>query len=110
MYDHRAVASGFHLVRGKPGADDVHETRSGIASVLPPGLVGAVALGDVQPDRLFPEEAVLVASAVESRRLEFARGRSCARRAMAQFDVSPEPILADTKRAPLWPRGVTGSI
>lgn len=103
MREDRGVESCFHLVHG-------NEMVKGIASVLPPGVVAAVALGDVEPDPLFPEEAAMVASAMEARRLEFARGRSCARRAMKQFDAVPEPILADAKRAPLWPPGLTGSI
>lgn len=103
MRERRGVESCFQVVRGS-------ETRNGIASVLPPGLVASVAFGDVEPDRLFPEEVALIGSAVEARKLEFARGRSCARRAIAQFDVVPQPILADAKRAPLWPSGLTGSI
>lgn len=103
MHDRRKPGSSFQLVHG-------NEADRGIGCVLPSGLVAAVALGNVEPDPLFPEEAAMVASAVEARRLEFARGRSCARRAIAQLDIVSGPMLADGNRAPLWPQGLKGSI
>lgn len=81
-----------------------------MAALLPAWTLVVEARGDVGPDPLFPEEAAQVAKAVERRRLEFARGRSCARRAMASLAVSPVSILADVNRAPMWPAGVIGSI
>ena len=52
---------------------------------------------------LFPSEERLVASAVPSRRAEFAAGRACARAAMRALGVAEMAILADERRAPLWP-------
>ncbi|MPV87874.1 4'-phosphopantetheinyl transferase superfamily protein [Georgenia ruanii] len=63
-----------------------------------------------------PEEAALVAAATPERRREFAAARSCARRALAQLGVAPQPILLDrdvpawAARAPRWPEGVVGSM
>jgi 4'-phosphopantetheinyl transferase EntD len=59
---------------------------------------------------LFPEELLLVASAVERRRLEFTRGRQCARAALRRLGLADGPLLAGTQREPLWPTGVVGSI
>jgi 4'-phosphopantetheinyl transferase EntD len=66
---------------------------------------------------LFPEEAVVVANAIEKRRQEFATVRVCARAALAALGVSPEPILpwgnaapAWARRAPRWPVGIVGSM
>lgn len=59
---------------------------------------------------LFPEELEFVAHAVEKRRLEFARGRQCARAALRRLGL-PQPALpVGSNREPLWPRGVVGSI
>lgn len=57
-----------------------------------------------------PGEADLVRNAVASRQREFALGRSCARRALAQLGVGPVAIGAGADRAPLWPKGFVGSI
>ena len=59
---------------------------------------------------LFPEELPLVASAVEKRRLEFARGRQCARAALRRLGLEARPLLTGTQREPLWPTGIVGSI
>jgi len=78
--------------------------------LLPPDF--AVEWGDPrQPSPpLFPEEQALVASAVEKRRLEFARGRHCARAALRRLGVADAPLLTGAQREPLWPAGVVGSI
>jgi len=59
---------------------------------------------------LFPEELPLVASAVAKRRLEFGRGRQCARAALRRLGLSDVPLLSGEQREPLWPAGVVGSI
>jgi len=59
---------------------------------------------------LFPEEAAFVANAVDKRRLEFATGRNCARRALAKLGGPRCPILAAPDRSPIWPAGFAGSI
>jgi 4'-phosphopantetheinyl transferase EntD len=79
-------------------------------ALFPPGVAVAV-LGerDATP-RLLDAEVELVARAVERRRDEFARGRACARSALAQLGVAPSAILVDPSRAPMWPAGIVGSI
>lgn len=72
----------------------------------------AVEWGDPREPSLplFPEELELVASAVEKRRLEFGRGRQCARAALRRLGFADAPLLSGDQREPLWPAGVVGSI
>jgi 4'-phosphopantetheinyl transferase EntD len=62
------------------------------------------------PPPLFPGELEAVARAVVGRRDEFARGRACARAAIARLGLPAYPILVNENRAPIWPDGVVGSI
>jgi 4'-phosphopantetheinyl transferase EntD len=72
----------------------------------------AVEWGDPREPSLplFPEERPLVASAVDKRRLEFGRGRQCARAALRRLGLPDGPLLSGSQREPLWPAGVVGSI
>ncbi len=72
----------------------------------------AVEWGDPREPSLplFPEELSFVASAVDKRRLEFSRGRQCARAALRRLGLSDGPLLSGSQREPLWPAGVVGSI
>ncbi len=94
---------GYQLVWGG-------EPSHGIGLLLPRGVVAVEAVGRVIPDPLFPDESAVVAAAVEARKLEFAVGRSCARRALAELHQRPGPIPAAKDRAPIWPAGIVGSI
>lgn len=77
-------------------------------------VVEAFATDPAAP--LLAEEAALVATAAPARRRAFAVARSCARRALHQLGVAPEPVLLDPDapawayRAPRWPEGVVGSM
>lgn len=81
-----------------------------IAGLLPPGVVTVEAGEEDWTAPLLPEEEPLVARAVEKRRREFAAGRSCARRALAQLGWPRYPLVAGARREPLWPPGVVGAI
>ena len=59
---------------------------------------------------LYPEEAACIAAAVPARRREFAQGRLCARRALADLGIRHFPLLPGKDRAPVWPPGVVGSL
>jgi 4'-phosphopantetheinyl transferase EntD len=59
---------------------------------------------------LFPEERTYVAGAVAKRRVEFAAGRLCARRALAAMGEPPAPLVARNDGSPRWPAGIVGSI
>jgi 4'-phosphopantetheinyl transferase EntD len=84
--------------------------EAAVQAVLPPGLAVAWADPSVMHDLHYPEEAAIIAKAVERRRREFSAGRAAARRAMARLGHAPAPIRADTHRAPIWPAGIVGSI
>ncbi len=55
-------------------------------------------------------EAVAVAKAVAKRRLEFANGRDCARRALQRLGLAGAVIPVGSDRAPQWPTGYVGTI
>ncbi len=80
-----------------------------IEQLLPAEARAAEADGAGGED-LHPDEAALVARAVEKRRGEFAGGRACARRALRALGVEPGPILSGARGEPLWPAGVVGAI
>ncbi len=82
-----------------------------IEQILPDDVATAWAFGQPRPpEKIYPEERALVACAVEKRRREFAAGRACAHRAMAQLGVEPTPVLVGPNREPLWPDSLVGSI
>jgi enterobactin synthetase component D / holo-[acyl-carrier protein] synthase len=81
-----------------------------IGKILPAGVECAEAFADPPGVVLFPEEEVIVARAVESRRREFATARHCAHQALARLGVTPEPITRGERGAPRWPAGIAGSI
>ena len=55
------------------------------------------------------EELALVDKAVPHRRVEFAWGRICARRALRDCGIAPGLLLAEN-RCPTWPKGASASI
>lgn len=61
------------------------------------------------PDVL-PQEAGALAAMVPARRREFSAGRTLAREAMQALGLPPLPVPMGDDRAPLWPRGLTGSL
>jgi 4'-phosphopantetheinyl transferase EntD len=80
------------------------------AALFPEGVVAAELRGLGEPSRLKPEEARSVERAVPKRIHEFAAGRQCARRALAELGRVDVSIPVAHDRQPLWPPGVVGSI
>jgi 4'-phosphopantetheinyl transferase EntD len=66
--------------------------------------------GAAGPALLYPAEARYVAKAVLKRSEEFAAGRLCARRLLAEFGIHDFPIEVAGDRQPLWPEPLVGSI
>ncbi len=64
----------------------------------------------IGPESLLEEEARYVRRAVHKRVGEFAAGRACARRALAELAITSFPLRVGADREPLWPNGITGSI
>lgn len=59
---------------------------------------------------VMPEEAALVARAIDKRRREFATGRALARAALGRLGSSAVAIPSAPDRSPIWPDGIAGSI
>lgn len=81
-----------------------------IEEILPVGVIAVEARDDATEGSLFPEEELVVGSAVEKRRCEFTTARMCARAALNELGFPAAPILAGERGEPLWPDGVVGSI
>ena len=81
-----------------------------LSTILPSGVHCSEMDDTAEPDALYPEEYQSIATAVLKRRMEFARGRTCARRAMFSMGEQAAPLLRLPSRAPAWPQGVIGSL
>jgi 4'-phosphopantetheinyl transferase EntD len=66
--------------------------------------------GEGDPKLLMPAEASYLGRSVAKRAREFAAGRLCARRAMAEFGVQDFALEVGAARQPLWPSSLVGSI
>ncbi|MEZ4403239.1 MAG: 4'-phosphopantetheinyl transferase superfamily protein [Kofleriaceae bacterium] len=85
-------------------------TTGRLLAGLQPQLCVAEAWGAPRPSPLWPAEAAAIAGAAPGRVAEFARGRDCARAALAALGLAPGAIGRASSRAPVWPAGVVGSI
>jgi 4'-phosphopantetheinyl transferase EntD len=83
---------------------------SDLGILFPPGAVAAVLRGQGDALLLLPAEAMHVQRAVPTRVQEFAAGRLCARRALAEFGFVDFPIKVAEDRQPMWPDRMVGSI
>ncbi|EST32569.1 4'-phosphopantetheinyl transferase family protein [Streptomyces niveus] len=81
-----------------------------IERIVPAGTETAEAYGDLPEATLFPEEELIVKSAVAKRRGEFTTARHCARQALTRLGAPAGAILTGERGAPQWPEGVVGSI
>lgn len=59
---------------------------------------------------LLPEEAAHLGRSVAKRAQEFAAGRVCARRALAELGITDFALRSAADRRPIWPDGIVGSI
>ena len=80
------------------------------AMLLDPRIAVAEAPLRGEPPDLPADEAISIAHSVPRRRLEFATGRDCARRAMAALRHAKASIPRVQDRAPIWPDDLVGSI
>jgi 4'-phosphopantetheinyl transferase EntD len=78
--------------------------------IVPKGFVLVEQHASGDPKSIYPEELALVSNAIEKRQIEFASGRSCAKKALSILGISDFPLLATPNRAPIWPTGIVGSI
>ena len=82
----------------------------GFALLFPPGVIAAELREPGRVELLLPEEAAGLGRAVQERRQEFAAGRLCARRALAELKIVDFAVIAQPDRQPRWPATVVGSI
>ena len=78
--------------------------------LLPEYVASAIFEGDDAQAEWRAQETLGLERAVESRRLEFATARACARRALRALGLPASTIPRGAHREPLWPQGVIGSI
>jgi 4'-phosphopantetheinyl transferase EntD len=78
--------------------------------LFPDGVVASELRRSGDVLLLMPAEAACVERAAPKRRQEFAGGRLCARRVLAEFGVTNFALEVGADRLPLWPDGVVGSI
>ena len=82
-----------------------------VRGLFPDGAIAAELREPGDPALLLPAEAACLASgAVEKRRREFAAGRLCARRAIAELGIQDFALRVAQDRQPLWPDSLVGSI
>lgn len=81
-----------------------------LARILVPELFGAEMLDAGQPLFLSSQEEALVEKAAPKRQREFALGRACAHAALERLGYEPAVIGRSASGAPLWPKGIVGSI
>ncbi|MFJ9370484.1 4'-phosphopantetheinyl transferase Npt [Nocardia sp. NPDC101769] len=81
-----------------------------IETIFPAGI--ATAELHECPDDLkpHPAEEHLITRSVDKRRREFIGARHCARQALQQLGEPPVAIGKGERGAPVWPRGIVGSL
>jgi len=72
--------------------------------------LGVETIGRFEDHPLFPEEIQSLGRVVNRRRIEFATGRYCAKKAISWLGVTPSAIVIGDGREPVWPSGIVGSI
>jgi enterobactin synthetase component D / holo-[acyl-carrier protein] synthase len=92
-------------------SEEEHPAAASIQALFPAGAI-CISLRpeSARADALPPDEERAVRHAVLARRREFARGRTCARRALARWGLGAASLPVGPDRRPLWPAGFVGSI
>lgn len=86
------------------------ELRQLFPALFPATVRGAELSEPALAEPLFAEEEVTIARAVDKRRVEFALGRTAARRALGELGVPPVALPQRKDRAVEWPAEAWGSI
>jgi 4'-phosphopantetheinyl transferase EntD len=81
-----------------------------LSRLYPPGVVAADLRGPGDPTLLLPAETKYLGRAVPKRVREFAAGRLCGRRALAEFGIVDFAVEVADDRQPIWPASMVGSI
>jgi 4'-phosphopantetheinyl transferase EntD len=81
-----------------------------LRNLFPPGVAVAELREPGDARLLYPAEAENLGGSVPKRVGEFAAGRLCARRALAEFGIGNFALRIGDSRQPLWPEHMIGSI
>jgi enterobactin synthetase component D / holo-[acyl-carrier protein] synthase len=81
-----------------------------LGNLFPAGAVVAELRQPGDARLLYPAEAESLGRSVPKRVGEFAAGRLCARRALAEFGIGNFVLRVGERREPLWPEHMIGSI
>jgi 4'-phosphopantetheinyl transferase EntD len=101
----------WHSVKVTQSIENPAVLSSSVGGLFPPGVPAAEMRAPGNPALLYPQESAhLGTRAVPKRVQEFAAGRLCARKALAELGVRNFPVEVASDRQPVWPPGVVGSI
>jgi len=81
-----------------------------LSELFAPGVLAAELREPGDPAALLPEERQYHRGAVPKRVQEFAAGRACAHRLLAEFGLVDFPVKVTEDRQPVWPDALVGSI
>lgn len=81
-----------------------------IETILPADVASAELLDYPEDLKPHPAEEHLIAKSVEKRRRDFIGARHCARQALARLGEPAVAIGKGERGAPVWPRGIVGSL
>jgi 4'-phosphopantetheinyl transferase EntD len=84
--------------------------RAEVRALFPACVEGEELTSPESAEPLHPDEAAHIAHAVDKRRLEFALGRTCARRALSRLGVTAPVLASNSDRSVAWPVAAWGSI
>jgi 4'-phosphopantetheinyl transferase EntD len=98
------------MVRGMITAANPATLSSSLCGLFPVGAIAAELRQPGDAALLLPAEAAHLGRAVPKRIQEFAAGRLCARRAMAELGVGEFALRVADDRQPVWPDFIVGSI
>jgi|SRR6187402_247094 len=90
-------------------SEDQQNSQGTFVSLLSSAVVIEEYIGSPRGS-LFADEETFIAKALPRRQLEFACGRTCARKALATLGLDSVSIPVGSMREPLWPKGIVGSI
>jgi 4'-phosphopantetheinyl transferase EntD len=92
------------------GSRDSARSSSLVRGLFPLGIVAAELRGDGDASLLLDDERAECIGASAKRVAEFAAGRLCAHRALAEFGLDGIAVGRNEDRSPAWPAGFAGSI
>jgi 4'-phosphopantetheinyl transferase EntD len=84
--------------------------RPEVRALFPACVEGEELTSPHDAEPLHADEEAHVARAVDKRRLEFALGRTCARRALSRLGVNAPVLASNPDRSVAWPEAAWGSI